>query len=67
MRLEYHSVAKFFIEDTDRFGWFKERELDSYREMFPTYKKMLLNFREVEDRKLELTFDEILALFKIKG
>ena len=62
---DYYYLTKFIVEETDRFTAFRDRELDAYMEMFPIYERMLFNFKKVEERKYELTFDEIAALFKI--
>ena len=63
---EHYSVTEFLTKVSHRFSWFREREINSFSKTLPLYKRMLLNFKKVEDMAPKLNFDQIEALFKIK-
>jgi uncharacterized protein YfbU (UPF0304 family) len=68
---EQMSVARFLVEDLDRYQEFKGRDFNSHIRSLPTYRRMLAVFHPIWETLSsraapELTVDEIIAVLKEK-
>jgi uncharacterized protein YfbU (UPF0304 family) len=65
---EHYGIARFFIDDLDRFQYFAGRELNSHSESVPAHRRMLAVFEPIRKTLVngEMMAEQIIEVLKAR-